>query len=151
MPRYAPPPTPPATYTEAILDSFDHYVTTEVYVLVLLVAAAVAIGRYGLYAVLLSPWTFVSWAYHALRSFRFRPVIIAFGTTEDELADRTADKVLSKADAQAAKQRDLKQQQQLSSDDVDAVADQQQPGAPNSAQRSAGLRRRPQVQDGGAV
>lgn len=149
------PPAPPATYYEALCDALDHYVTTEVYVVVLVVAAAMAIGRYGLYAVVTAPVTFAVWLYHAVRSFRFKPVIIAFGTTEDELADRTADKVLSKANTEAAKQRGAPAPANGGGvDDVDAAAgDQQQPGAPNSAQR-AGLRNRARAQqapDSGAV
>lgn len=155
MPSYRtqiPTPAPPATYYEALCDALDHYVTTEVYVVVLVVAAAMAIGRYGLYAVVTAPVTSAVWLYHAVRSFRFKPVIIAFGTTEDELADRTADKVLSKANTEAAKQRAAPAPNGV--DDVDAAADQQQqPGAPNSAQR-AGLRNRARAQqapDSGAV
>ena len=133
MPPYsknAPPPAP-TTYTEAILDALDHYVTTEVYVLVAVVLLAAAIGRYGLYAVAMAPVTLAVWLYHTVRSFRFKPVIIAFGTTEDELTDRTADKVLLKANTEAEKQRRNGPSSPV--DDVDAAGgaggdQQQQPG-----------------------
>jgi hypothetical protein len=106
MARWSKTPAPPTqpSFLEALQELLDYYVGLDLWVFASIIVLASLVGRYGFTAVLMAPVTFAVWLFQSIRSFRVRPFIIVWGTTEDAFTDKTADKVVHKANAEARQQ-----------------------------------------------
>lgn len=154
MPRYSVPP-PKLNLFERLQDFCEDTIGVELWVFVPLVVLTLAIGRYGLAAVVAAPVTFTLWLYNTIRSFREKHYIVVFGTTEDSLTDKTANKVLSKAAAEAARQQPgaadaIDEQLPAGGDPLPAIPNAAQPQALRNRRGAQQQQAQQQVNAGGA-
>jgi hypothetical protein len=86
-----------APFYVRFIEALLAYFTFEVCVSVTAAFVVTAIVKHGLVAVLKSPYTGLIWLSSTIWSFRPKGFVIIVGATQDEFADKTADKVLLKA------------------------------------------------------